>query len=152
MAREYIGNEPFCLTYGDGLSDVNIKELIAFHEMNKKDHNALATVTVVQPPGRFGLFQLNDNDSIVASFKEKPKGDGGGWINGGYFVCEPEVIDLIADESTVWEQEPMIHLSHNKKLAAYRHEGFWHPMDTLHDKKVLEEKWSTGNAPWKVWK
>ncbi|QQR64316.1 glucose-1-phosphate cytidylyltransferase [Candidatus Roizmanbacteria bacterium] len=152
MAEKYIGNEPFCLTYGDGLSDVNIKDLVAFHDKNKKEKGALATVTVVQPPGRFGLFQLNDGDDIVESFKEKPKGDGGGWINGGFFVCEPEVLNYIKDEFTTWEQEPMINLAHEGKLAAFRHEGFWHPMDTLHDRNVLEEKWKSGTAPWKVWK
>ncbi|MFZ1721461.1 MAG: glucose-1-phosphate cytidylyltransferase [Microgenomates group bacterium] len=145
--RPYLDNESFCLTYGDGLSDVNIMKTIELH----KQSAAKATVTVVQPPGRFGIFNLKDGETIVSGFKEKPVGDGGGWINGGFFVVEPDVIDLIEDETVVWEQEPLTELSNSGNLAAYRHSGFWHPMDTLRDKNVLEEMWHSGNAKWKVW-
>ena len=144
--RNYIGDETFCLTYGDGVTDVNIKELIDFH----RDQKALATLTAVQSPGRFGAFTLEQNQHKISAFKEKPKGDGA-WINGGFFVVEPSVIDYIKDDSTVWEREPLEKLAHNGELAAYRHQGFWHPMDTLRDKNVLEELWQSGRAPWKIW-
>ena len=142
--KDYIGNETFCLTYGDGVSDVNIKELISFH----KKQNTLATLTAVQPPGRFGILKLEKER--VKSFKEKPQGDGA-WINGGFFVLEPEVINYIDDDSTVWEQEPLINLARDGQLSAYKHYGFWQPMDTLRDKMYLEGLWSSGKAPWKVW-
>ena len=144
--REYIGNETFCFTYGDGVSDVNIKKLIAFH----KEQETLATLTATQPPGRFGAICLGREQAKITSFQEKPQGDGA-WISGGYFILEPEVIDFIADESTVWEKEPLQKLAHMEQLSAYKHEGFWQPMDTLRDKNYLEDLWKTGNAPWKVW-
>jgi len=144
--RNYIGDETFCLTYGDGVTDVNIKDLINFH----RDQKALATLTAVQSPGRFGAFKLGQNQHKISAFKEKPKGDGA-WINGGFFVVEPNVIDYINDDSTVWEREPLEKLAHDGELAAYRHQGFWHPMDTLRDKNVLEELWQRGRAPWKIW-
>jgi len=144
--RDYIGNETFCLTYGDGVTDVNIKILIDFH----RDQKALATLTAVQSPGRFGAFKLEQNQHKISAFKEKPKGDGA-WINGGFFIVEPSVIDYIKNDSTVWEREPLEKLAHDGELAAYRHQGFWHPMDTLRDKNVLEELWQSGRAPWKIW-
>jgi len=144
--RDYIGNETFCLTYGDGVTDVNIKNLIDFH----RDQKALATLTAVQSPGRFGAFKLEQDQCKISAFKEKPKGDGA-WINGGFFVVDPSVIDYIKDDSTVWEREPLEKLAHDGELAAYRHNGFWHPMDTLRDKNVLEDLWKSGKAPWKIW-
>lgn len=143
--QEYIGNETFLLTYGDGVSDVNITDLVACH----KRHGKLATVTSVQPSGRFGAMAL-DNENMVHGFKEKPKGDGA-WINGGFFVLEPEVLNYITDDSTVFEKEPLEGLSRDKQLVAYKHSGFWQPMDTMRDKNHLEELWGTGVAPWKVW-
>jgi glucose-1-phosphate cytidylyltransferase len=142
--REYIGDETFCFTYGDGVSDVNILSLIEFHKTN----GTLATLTAVQPPGRFGILRLQEN--LVTNFREKPREDGA-WINGGFFVLEPEVIQYIDDDSTTWEKEPLMRLSRDGKLAAFRHYGFWQPMDTLRDKQVLEELWLGGKAPWKVW-
>lgn len=144
--REYIGNETFCLTYGDGVSDVNISKLIAFH----REQRTLATLTAVQMEGRFGAFTLDDGEAKVSSFREKPKGDGA-WINGGFFVLEPQVLDLITGDSTVWEQEPMTTLAHEGQLSAYRHPGFWQCLDTLRDKHVLEQAWQSGVPPWKVW-
>jgi len=144
--REYIGNETFCLTYGDGVSDVNISELIAFH----REQRTLATLTAVQMEGRFGLFKLDDSEAKISSFREKPKGDGA-WINGGFFVLEPQVLDLITGDATVWEQEPLTRLAHEGQLSAYRHAGFWHCLDTLRDKHVLEQAWQSGDPPWKVW-
>jgi len=144
--KPYIAGESFCLTYGDGLCDVNIKELIGFH----KNQGTIATLTAVQPPGRFGVFTLEKNESKVNSFKEKPKGDGA-WINGGFFVLESEVLDFIKDDSTVWEQEPMEKLAQQGQLSAFRHQGFWQPMDTLRDKNLLEKLWQSGKAPWKMW-
>jgi glucose-1-phosphate cytidylyltransferase len=143
--RGYIDGT-FCLTYGDGVSDVNVGELIKFH----KQQGVHATLTAVQPPGRFGAFTLHGNRSIVSGFKEKPKGDGA-WVNGGFFVLEPEIMDYIAGDATVWEADPLDNLAHEGQLSAYRHLGFWQPMDTLRDKHVLEDLWSGGNAPWKVW-
>ena len=145
-ARKYIGDSTFCMTYGDGVSDVNIQELVAFHSRQ----GVRATVTAVQPPGRFGAFSMKDDDCLVHSFREKPVGDGA-WINGGFFVLEPEVIDYIEDETTVWEQGPMVRLAKEGSLAAFKHGGFWQPMDTLRDKHVLDDLWNTGKAPWKVW-
>jgi glucose-1-phosphate cytidylyltransferase len=144
--REHIGDQTFCFTYGDGVSNVNIKEVIEFHKQQK----TLATLTAIQPPGRFGAISLGQEQTKITSFQEKPEGDGA-WINGGYFVLEPEVIDFIADDFTVWEQEPLKKLAHMKQLSAYKHSGFWQPMDTLRDKYYLEELWKTGKATWKVW-
>lgn len=138
------GEDAFCLTYGDGVSNVNIAELIAFH----KEQKVKATLTATLPPGRFGALELAD--SKVRSFKEKPKGDGA-MINGGFFVLSPDVLGLIADDSTIWEKEPLEMLASQNQLAAFSHEGFWQPMDTLRDKTYLEELWASGKAPWKVW-
>ena len=145
--KEYIGNETFCLTYGDGVSDVNIKDLIDFHRNQK----TLATLTAVSPPGRFGSFKLSHNSNNITAFHEKPEGDGA-MINGGFFVLEPGVIDYIKDDSTVWERDAMENLAAEGNLSAYRHYGFWEPMDTLRDKMLLEELWKSGKAPWRVWK
>lgn len=144
--REYIGNETFCFTYGDGLTDANISELIAFH----RRHGALSTLTAVQPPGRFGAFKLSHGQHKIESFREKPEGDGA-WINGGFFVLEPEVMNYIEGDATTWEREPMETLTDEGAMTAYRHKGFWHPMDTLRDKNYLEDLWKSGRAPWKVW-
>ncbi|QWD76406.1 glucose-1-phosphate cytidylyltransferase [Polynucleobacter sp. MWH-UH24A] len=142
---QYIKDEEaFCFTYGDGISDINIKNLVTFHQQQ----SAQATLTAVYPPGRFGALDINDHK--VTSFKEKPKGDGG-MINGGFFVLSPSVLSLLKDDSTVWEQEPLETLARTNEMAAYAHLGFWHPMDTLRDKNYLEELWSSGLAPWKVW-
>ncbi len=143
--RSYLSDEPFCFTYGDGLGAVNISELIDFH--NKQD--ALATMTAVLPPGRFGSINLEQNR--VTRFEEKPAGDGA-WINGGYFVLSPKVLEYIDGDHTTWEQEPLEQLARDGQLSAYRHKGFWQPMDTLRDKKLLEELWKSDNAPWKTWK
>lgn len=137
--------EAFCLTYGDGLSNVNISELIKFHQ----DHGLNATITATYPPGRFGALEIS-SENFVSSFREKPIGDGG-MINGGFFVLDPKVLDLIDGDDTVWEQEPLELLAKNNELKAYNHEGFWQCMDTLRDKKLLEELWESGNAPWQVW-
>jgi glucose-1-phosphate cytidylyltransferase len=144
--RAYIGEETFCLTYGDGVTDLDIRKLIAFH----RQQEALVTLTAVQPPGRFGVFSLAKSQTLIPTFKEKPKGDGA-WINGGFFVLEPQAIDYIKDDSTVWEKEPMETLAQEGKLAAFRHHGFWQNMDTLRDKNVLEQLWLNGEAPWKIW-
>ena len=138
-------DELFCLTYGDGLSDINISDLVKFH----KKHGLKATITATYPPGRFGALEVNSKD-FVNSFKEKPIGDGG-MINGGFFVLSPDVLDLIKDDKTTWEREPLEALAKNGQLKAYRHEGFWQCMDTLRDKKLLEELWESGKAPWQVW-
>jgi glucose-1-phosphate cytidylyltransferase len=141
----YVQNdEAFCLTYGDGVSDVNITELLAFH----KAQGVQATLTATIPPGRFGALDLRGNK--VATFMEKPKGDGA-LINGGFFVLSPSVIDLVDDDQTIWEREPLERLAQAGELAAFQHHGFWQPMDTLRDKIHLEELWQTGKAPWKVW-
>jgi len=145
-AAAYLNDGPFCCTYGDGVADVDISRLIEFHHA----HGVLATVTAVQPPGRFGAFTLSADSDRVPSFKEKPGGDGA-WINGGFFVLDRKALSLIQDEQTVWEREPMEALAATGQLAAYRHTGFWHPMDTLRDKQTLEALWNTGKAPWKVW-
>jgi len=144
--KDYIGNETFCFTYGDGVSDVNIARLIEFH----REQKTLATLTAVQHPGRFGVFNLAEGQNKITHFREKPVGDGA-WINGGFFVLEPGVMDYIDGDATVWEQEPLQRLAKDGQLAAYRHYGFWHPMDTLRDKNVLEQMWASGNPPWKVW-
>ncbi|MGG6293849.1 glucose-1-phosphate cytidylyltransferase [Leptolyngbya sp. AN02str] len=144
--REHLGNETFCFTYGDGVSDVNITELLAFH----KAQGLQATMTAVQPPGRFGAIVLGEEQTKITSFHEKPEGDGA-WINGGYFVLEPEVIDHIEGDDTTWEQEPLKKLAHLGQLSAFKHNGFWQPMDTLRDKNYLEKLWQANEAPWKVW-
>jgi glucose-1-phosphate cytidylyltransferase len=142
--KSYLGDQPFCLTYGDGVGDVDIKRLIAFHEK----HGALATLTAVTPPGRFGILEIEG--PRVKRFTEKLPGDGS-WINGGFFVCSPKVLDYIGGDSTVWEREPLERLAAEKQLAAYPHGGFWQPMDHQRERAKLEELWSTGKAPWKVW-
>ena len=144
--KEYLKDEEaFCFTYGDGLSDINISELIEFHNSHKK----LATVTAVQPPGRYGSLAIDD--SRVTGFLEKPKGDGA-WINGGFFVLSPKVIDYIDSDEDSWEAAPLINLAQENQLMAFSHTGFWQPMDTLRDKNHLEDLWQSGNAPWKKWK
>jgi len=143
--RSYLDNEDFCFTYGDGLGDVDIGELIKLH----KSEGALATLTAVQPPGRFGAIKTDKNK--IVGFQEKPEGDGG-WVNGGFFILSPKVIDYIADETTVWEASPMENLAENGELSAYFHHGFWQPMDTLREKKYLEDLWKSGKAPWRTWK
>ncbi len=135
----------FCFTYGDGVSDVNIRQLIEFH----RKHGKLASLTAVYPPGRFGALDLDAN-SVVQSFVEKPKGDGG-MVNGGFFVLSPKVIDLIDDDQCIWERKPLEMLAAQGNLLAYQHVGFWQPMDTLRDKISLEELWQTGMAPWRIW-
>lgn len=144
--KDYIGDETFCFTYGDGVSDVKISDLIAFHEKQK----GLATMTAVQPPGRFGAFQLEGRQDKVRSFREKSQGDGA-WVNGGFFILEPGVMEYLEGDSTVWEREPLENLAEDGMLSAYRHHGFWQPMDTLRDKMALEELWQSGKAPWKLW-
>jgi glucose-1-phosphate cytidylyltransferase len=145
--KDYIGDETFCLTYGDGVSDVDIGKLIAFH----REHGGKATVTAVQPAGRFGAFPLGEDDFKVKNFKEKARAGDTPWINGGYFVCEPSVLDLIADDSTTWELEPLEELAMTDNLFAFKHNGFWQCMDTLRDKHYLEDIWKSKNVPWKYW-
>jgi glucose-1-phosphate cytidylyltransferase len=141
----YVGEDPdFCLTYGDGVADIDITESIAFHRREGR----LATVTATQPPGRFGAINFEGNR--VTSFQEKPSGDGG-FINGGFFVLSPKVGSYIESDATVWEKEPMINLAKDGQLSVFLHDGFWHPMDTLRDKRYLEDLWSSGKAPWKKW-
>jgi len=143
--RDFVKDEEaFCFTYGDGLSDINIASLIEYH----KEQRTLATLSATYPPGRFGALDIRENK--VGSFKEKPKGDGG-MINGGFFVLSPRVIDLIPGDECIWEREPLEKLAASGELAAYQHDGFWQPMDTLRDKNHLEELWQSGKAPWKVW-
>jgi glucose-1-phosphate cytidylyltransferase len=142
--KDYLDDGTFCFTYGDGLSDINISNLINFHHSKK----TLSTITAVQPPGRFG--RLNIENDKVNHFKEKPAGDGN-WINGGYFVLEPGVLDYIQNDSTIWEREPLEGLARDGQLSAYKHTGFWHPVDTLRDKNQLEESWNSGKADWKKW-
>ena len=141
---EYLGEEDFCLTYGDGLSDVRIDETIEFHKSGKQ----LATVVAIQPPGRFGSLDVVENR--VVGFQEKPQGDGR-WINGGFFVLSREVLKYVSDDETIWERDPMERLAAEDNLAAFLHRGFWQPMDTLRDKNLLDELWNSGGAPWKVW-
>ncbi|MFI5222269.1 MAG: glucose-1-phosphate cytidylyltransferase [Bacteroidia bacterium] len=143
--QKYIGEETFLLTYGDGVGNINISELVNQHKKLGKQ----ATLTSVQPFGRFGLLNLDENN-FVSSFVEKPKGDGG-WINAGFFVLEPSVFDLLKDDNTIWEREPLEMLAKKSQLIAYKHNGFWKPMDTLRDKNDLNEMWISGNADWKVW-
>lgn len=140
----YLNGETFCFTYGDGVGDINVRELIEFHQ----SQNRLATITAVQPPGRFGLLQIEDTQ--VLSLQEKPRGDGG-WVNGGFFVLEPGVFDYIEGDGSTWEREPLETIAQHGQLAAYKHFGFWQPMDTVRDKNLLEELWAEGRAPWKIW-
>lgn len=143
--KQYLDlNEDFCLTYGDGVGDINISNLIAFHQK----HGRQATVTAVQPPGRFGALDIDEDN--VKQFIEKPHGDGM-FINGGFFVLSPKVIDLIADDNTIWEKGPLETLAKSGQLKAFKHHGFWQPMDTLRDKQLLEDLWASGNSPWKMW-
>jgi glucose-1-phosphate cytidylyltransferase len=142
--KRYVDGEPFMLTYGDGLADINLKGLLDFHQQ----HGKLITMTAVQPDGRFGAISTTKN-GLVEKFEEKPRGDGS-WLNGGYMVCEPGVIDYIEDDNTIFEQMPMNNLARDKELMAFKHTGFWKPMDTLRDKILLEELWQKGQAPWKV--
>jgi len=142
--EKYLDEDDFCLTYGDGLSDVNIKDLISFHKSSGKD----ATVTAVQPDGRFGSLKIENN--LVSEFNEKIQGDGN-WINGGFFVLSRKVLSLIKNDQTIWENEPLMNLSSNGELAAYHHNGFWRPMDTLRDKNFLNDLWKKGKSPWKKW-
>lgn len=144
--REHLEGKTFCLTYGDGVSNVNIRDLIDFHRNQK----TLATLTAAQPPGRFGAFSLAQGSNKIPLFNEKPEGDGA-WVNTGFFVLEPGVMDYIAGDSTVWEREPLERLAREGQLSAYRHTGFWQPMDSLRDKHVLEDLWNRENPPWKVW-
>lgn len=143
---KYVGEETFCCTYGDGVSNVDIGALVAFHRAQKTH----ATMTAVQPPGRFGAFTLSEAQTHVASFREKPRGDGA-WINGGFFVMEPAIFDYIEGDDTSWEREPMRRLAEDGQLAAYQHCGFWHAMDTLRDRITLDDQWRSGKAEWKIW-
>jgi len=141
---KYLGDsDAFCFTYGDGVSDIDIGESIRFH----RNHGKLVTLTAVQPPGRFGALDMDGTQ--VNSFQEKPQGDGA-WVNGGYFVLSPKVVDYIEDDSTVWEKQPLEQIARQSQLQAYQHRGFWQPMDTLRDKMILEEMWQSGKAPWKA--
>jgi glucose-1-phosphate cytidylyltransferase len=142
--QPYIGTEDFCCTYGDGVGDIDIRRLIAHHQ----SQGVWATLTATQPPGRFGALNMENNR--VCSFQEKPGGDGG-WINGGFFVLAPQVFDLIEGDHTIWEREPLERLAAGGQLSAYKHGGFWQPMDTLRDKNHLDELWARGKAPWKMW-
>jgi glucose-1-phosphate cytidylyltransferase len=142
--KDYVGAEDFCMTYGDGVANVNIRELLAFHKSQK----GLATLTATKPPGRFGALSVDGGR--IKSFLEKPQGDGN-WINGGFFVLSPKIFDYIKGDETIWEREPLENLAHNGQLSAFCHDGFWQPMDTLRDKNLLEELWVSGQAPWKIW-
>ncbi|HLS48066.1 MAG TPA: glucose-1-phosphate cytidylyltransferase [Gemmatimonadales bacterium] len=144
--RDFIGSETFCFTYGDGVGNVDIGRLVDFH----RQQQVLTTLTAVKPPGRFGAVALEQGQHKIRSFREKPRGDGT-FVNGGFFVVEPRAIDYIAEDGTVWEQEPLERLAHEGQLAAYTHDGFWQPMDTLRDRQYLEDLWTSGSAPWKVW-
>jgi glucose-1-phosphate cytidylyltransferase len=143
--KQHIGDETFLLTYGDGVSNVNIRDSVEYHKQSGK----LCTVTAVQPSGRFGALNFGEQDKVT-SFTEKPKGDGA-WINGGFFVCEPAVIDYIQDDTTIWEREPLEHIAADNQMQAYKHHGFWKPMDTLRDKFELDSEWQQGVAKWKTW-
>jgi len=145
LVQDYIGTETCLLTYGDGVADVNITDLLEFH----KTHGKAITMTAVLPEGRFGSLKIT-NENIVSSFQEKPKGDGN-WINGGFFVCEPLIFDYLSGDSCIFEREPLEKLASHGELHAYKHRGFWKAMDMLRDKQELEQLWNGGNAPWKVW-
>ncbi len=144
--RNYLEDETFFFTYGDGVSNIDIDKLLAFHRSQK----TLATLTAVQPPGRYGSFKLSEDGGRILNFREKPKGDGA-WINGGFFALEPRVIDYIKSDSDFWEETPLINISEDGQLSAYKHRGFWQSMDTLHDKNKLQGLWDEGQAPWKIW-
>jgi glucose-1-phosphate cytidylyltransferase len=147
--REHVDGGTFCLTYGDGLADVDLGRLLDFHH----DHGTLATLTAVRPPGRFGALGLEPGETRVSRFEEKPRAgdDDRAWINGGFFVLEPGIFDYLDGDATVWEREPLERLARDGQLSAYRHAGFWQPMDTLHDKTLLDGLWEGGGAPWRVW-
>ena len=142
--ESYLDEEDFCFTYGDGVSDVNILDVVAFH----REQGALATLTAAKPPGRFGAMEMED--TLITNFREKPDGDGA-WINGGFYVLSPRVIDFIEGDDTVWERDPMERLAKDGEMRAFRHDGFWQCMDTLRDRFLLEGLWASGKAPWKVW-
>lgn len=142
--KKYI-NSDFLLTYGDGLSDVNIKKLIHFHKSNRK----LVTVTAIQPQGRFGIIDINKKNKVT-NFKEKPKGDNN-WINGGFFVLKPEIFNFLENDFSVWEKKPLAEMTKRSQVVAFKHKGFWHPMDTVRDKLLLDNLWYQGKAPWKIW-
>jgi glucose-1-phosphate cytidylyltransferase len=142
--QKYLDNETFCFTYGDGLADIDLKKLINFHKKN----NSFATLTAVQPPGKYGALNLKKNK--VTKFEEKPAGDGS-WINGGFFVLEPEIFNYLKNDSTVWEKEPLEKMAKQNKVTAYKHSGFWQALDTLRDKNHLQSLWDSNKAPWKVW-
>jgi glucose-1-phosphate cytidylyltransferase len=145
-AQNFVGNESFMLTYGDGVADIDIKKLVEFH----KFHGKAMTITSAQPEGRFGALNIAEDGQVI-NFLEKPKGDGG-WINAGFFVCEPKVFDYITEgDSTIFEQAPLQNLAKDGELMTYKHEGFWKPMDTLRDKRELQKLWESGKAPWRVW-
>ncbi|MCX6651891.1 MAG: glucose-1-phosphate cytidylyltransferase [Methanomassiliicoccales archaeon] len=144
--RRFVEGERFMLTYGDGVANIDLKKLVRFH----KNHGKLATLTAVKPPGRFGALGI-ENEVEIKTFLEKPRGEGG-YVNGGFFVLEPQVLDLIQGDETIWEREPLEHLASKDQLRAYKHDDFWYAMDTLRDKNHLESLWSGGKAPWRVWK
>jgi len=144
--RPYLNNETFAFTYGDGVANIDITKQLAYHRSQK----TLATLAAVQPPGRFGAFKLSEESGHITSFREKPVGDGA-WINGGYFLLEPAAIDYVTDDAQFWEQAPLENLADNRQLSAYKHLGFWHAMDTLRDKQVLQAMWEEDKAPWKIW-
>jgi glucose-1-phosphate cytidylyltransferase len=144
--KEHVSNETFCFTYGDGVADIDIASLIQFH----KEQGTLATLTAAQPPGRFGAFTMKHDENRISAFHEKPDGDGA-WVNAGFFVLEPGVFDYIDGDETTWEKEPMERLAQEGEMSAYKHNGFWQPMDTLRDKHFLESMWQDNKAPWKLW-
>jgi glucose-1-phosphate cytidylyltransferase len=143
---DYLDEGTFCMTYGDCVAAIDIERLVTFH----REQGVLATVTAIQPPGRFGALELHEGETKIASFHEKPRGDGA-WVNGGFFVLEPGIIDYIDEDRTIWEREPMERLARDGQLAAYRHTDYWQNLDTLRDKMVLEAQWNSGEAPWKTW-
>ena len=144
--RDYLDDETFLMTYGDGVSDVDLAKLLAHH----REQDTLATLTAVQPPGRFGAFSLSDDQARIERFREKPKGDGA-WVNGGFFALEPRVLDYVSGSEVFWEAEPLSRLAEDGELSAYCHRGFWYAMDTLRDRNVLDQMWTDGKAPWKTW-
>jgi len=144
--RDYLDDETFFMTYGDGLSNVDLDKLLAFH----RGQRTAATLTAVQPPGRYGAFKLTEDKTRIAHFREKPKGDGA-WVNGGFFALEPAALDYVEHEGIFWEAEPLTRLAEDCQLSAYRHEGFWYAMDTLRDRNVLSQMWADGEAPWRIW-
>lgn len=144
--RQYLNDETFAFTYGDGVANIDIIKQLEYHRSQK----TLVTLAAVQPPGRFGAFKLSDESGHITSFREKPVGDGA-WINGGYFLLEPSSIDYVTDDAQFWEQSPLEKLADDRQLSAFKHHGFWHAMDTLRDKQMLEAMWVEGKAPWKIW-